>query len=99
MRPAQILAFLAAGLVAPFLWTIVEMYLISWLPIATSWVMWRGIQVFVGFVAVSVVPGGNRARITASGGMFRYVLYQFAIDENSAAVIQGSKVFLARAQV
>jgi hypothetical protein len=57
MRALHVLVFLVAGLAAPFLWTAIETQLISWLPIATSWVMWRGMQVLVGFVASVVLVG------------------------------------------
>ena len=57
MRVKLILAFLVAGLVAPFLWTVVESQLIAWFPLPTSKLMWRGMQVLVGFVSALVLVG------------------------------------------
>lgn len=56
-RTAQVLIYAAAGLAAPFLWTLVEMYLIAGLPLASSTVIWCSIQSLVGFVAAILLVG------------------------------------------
>jgi hypothetical protein len=51
----KVIICIVAGLVAPLLWTALESLLIAALPSASSYLMWRGVQVFVALVSVLVL--------------------------------------------
>jgi hypothetical protein len=51
----KVMICIVAGLIAPLFWTALESALIAALPVASSYLMWRGEQVFVALASALIL--------------------------------------------